>query len=178
VDPEDVVERLDAVVEPSAEPENAVLTDNSRVVRWAGPVFALFSIILLPWIVYLAVTLPSRQISSHYDVAWTGFDVILLVSLAGTAYFALRRSMYLSTTATATAVLLIVDAWFDVTTTPSNQVLQSIVLAILIELPLAAVCLWLSYHTEHLAERRIVLLLGRRRRGTGPGDPAAVPRPR
>lgn len=165
VDPEDMVDRLDTLVEPSADPENAVLTDNSRVVRWTGPMFALFSVILLPWIVYLAVTLPSRQISSHYDVAWAGFDVILLVSLASTAYFALRRSRYLATAATATAVLLIVDAWFDVMTTPSNQVLQSIVLAILIELPLAAVCLWLSYHTQQLAERRIVLLLHGRRRG-------------
>ena len=164
-DPEDIVDRLDTLVEPSGEPENAVLTDDSRVVRWTGPLFALFSVILLPWIVYLAVTLPSRQISSHYDVAWAGFDIILLVALASTAYFALRRSRYLSTAATATAVLLIVDAWFDVMTTPSDQVLESIILAIFIELPLAAVCLWLSYHTHQLTERRIVLLL--RRRGHG-----------
>jgi hypothetical protein len=39
-------------------------------------------------------------------------------------------------------------------------------LAISIELPLASVCLWLSYHTHQLAERRIVLLLRRRRRGS------------
>jgi hypothetical protein len=116
-----VADRLDTLVEPSGEPENAVLTDDSRVVRWTGPLFALFSVILLPWIIYLAATLPSRQISSHYDVAWAGFDIILLVALASTAYFALRR---------------------------------------------AAVCLWLSYHTHQLAERRIVLLLRRRRRGT------------
>jgi hypothetical protein len=165
-DPEDVVDRLDTLVEPSGEPENAVLTDDSRFVRWTGPLFALFSVILLPWIIYLAATLPSRQISSHYDVAWAGFDVILLVTLASTAYFALRRSRYLSTATTATAVLLIVDAWFNVMTAPSNQVLESIVLAIFVELPLAAVCLWLSYHTHQLAERRIGLLLRRRRHGT------------
>jgi hypothetical protein len=34
-----------------------------------------------------------------------------------------------------------------------------VALAVLVELPLAAVCVWLSYHTQHLAERRIVLLL-------------------
>src|ERR1022692_224440 len=32
----------------------------------------------------------------------------------------LRRSRYLSTAATATATLLVVDAWFDVMTTPSR----------------------------------------------------------
>jgi hypothetical protein len=31
----------------------------------------------------------------------------------------------------------------------------------LIELPLASVCVWLSYHTQQLAERRVVLLLRR-----------------
>ena len=93
---------------------------------------------------------------------------MLLVALAATAYFALRRSRYLSTAASAAAVLLIVDAWFDVLTTPPGQRLQSILLAAAVELPLASVCLWLSYHTQQLAERRIVLLL-RRQRHTSPG---------
>jgi len=163
-DPEDVIGRIDALVPAAAEPENAVLTDQTRIVRWAGPCFALFSIVLLPWTVYLGATLPSRQLSPHYDVAWTGFDVILLAALASTAYFALRRSRFLATAATATAALLTVDAWFDVMTTPGPQRVQSILLAALVELPLAAVCLWLSHHTEQLAERRIMLLLRRRQR--------------
>ena len=138
--------------------------DDARVVRWTGPLFALFSLILLPWTIYLGASLPSRQESPHYDVAWTGFDVILLVGLAATAYFALRRSRYLAISAAATGALLVVDAWFDVMTTPGNQVAQSIVLAAAVELPLAAVCLWLSLHTEHLAERgsRCCWRLGRR----------------
>jgi hypothetical protein len=160
-DPENLVGRLDALVAASAEPENAVLTDESRAVRWAGPMFALFSVIMLPWTWYLAATLPSRQLSPNYDVAWAGFDVMLLVALAGTAYFALRRSRYLSAAASAAAVMLVVDAWFDVVTTPPGQRLESIALAVLVELPLACVCVWLSHHTHQLAERRIVLLLRR-----------------
>ena len=80
-----------------------MLVDNARVVKWAGPAFALFSLILLPWTVYLAYSLPSRQVSADYGVAWAGFDVILLAALAGTGYFALRRSRYLATAATASA---------------------------------------------------------------------------
>ena len=114
--PAEVLNRIDALVERAPEPENKVLIDEARVVRWAGPLFALFSLILLPWTVYLGETLPSRQLSPNYDTAWAGFDVILVMALASTAYFALRRSRYLSTAATATATLLVVDAWFDVLT--------------------------------------------------------------
>ena len=131
----------------------------------AGPLFSLLAVILLPWTVYLGITLPSRQESPHYDVAWVGFDLFLLALLAGTAYCALRRSRYLSTVAGATAALLLTDAWFDCMTTPGAQLWQSLTLCFLVELPLAGLCLWLSYHTHQIAERRILLLRRRRRRG-------------
>jgi hypothetical protein len=98
---EDPLDKLDQLVDVAPEPENAVLTDNARVVRWTGPMFALFAVILLPWTVYLGLTLPTRQVSPNYDAAWAGFDVLLLGSLAATAYAALRRSRYLSTVAAA-----------------------------------------------------------------------------
>jgi hypothetical protein len=163
-DPEDLVARLDDLVPPAPEPENAVLTDNSRIVRWTGPLFGLFSLILLPWIAHIAVSLPARQLSPNFDIAWAGFDVLLFAGLASTAYFALRRSRYLSTAAAATATLLVVDAWFDCMTTPGDARVESIILCFVIELPLAAVCLWLSYHTHQIAERRIRLMLRQRPR--------------
>jgi hypothetical protein len=158
LDPEDPIAKLDKLVEPAPEPENAVLVDESRVVRWTGPLFALFSVILLPWVVYIGLTLPARQLAPNYDIAWAGFDIMLAGGLATTAYFALRRSRYLSTAAASTATLLLVDAWFDCMTTPGSSRWESIALCFLIELPLAGVCLWLSYHTHQIAERRILLL--------------------
>lgn len=163
------MDRLDALVPAAPEPENTVLTDDARAVRWTGPLFAVFALVMVPWTVYIGESLPRRQLSPHYDVSWAGFDVMLLAALAGTAYFALRRSRYLSMAATATAVLLVVDAWFDLMTTPSSQIVQSIVLAAVVELPLAAMCIWLSLHTQDLTERRIVLLM--RRRGGAPRRP-------
>jgi hypothetical protein len=163
-DAEGMTEKLDRLVEPAREPENAVLTDNARVVRWAGPAFALFSLILLPWIAYLAYALPSRQVSADYNIAWAGFDGLLLVALASTGYFALRRSRYLATAAAAAATLLVVDAWFDVMTSLPGQRVEPVALAALVELPLASVCVWLSLHTQQLAERRLVLLLRRGRK--------------
>jgi|HubBroStandDraft_2_1064218.scaffolds.fasta_scaffold13326_1 hypothetical protein len=160
---DELVSRLDRLVDPAPEPENAVLTDDARIVRWAGPMFALFAAALLPWIVYIGLTLPARQLSPNFDIAWSGFDVMLFVALASTGYYALRRSRYLSTAAGVTSALLIVDAWFDVMTTPGAQRAESILLCAVVELPLAAVCLWLSHHTHQIAERRILLL--QRRRG-------------
>lgn len=144
-----------------------MLADDVRLVRWAGPAFVLFSVILLPWTIYLGFSLPSRQLSPHYDIAWVGFDVFLMAALASTGYFALRRSAFLALTAAATATLLVVDAWFDNMTSPRRQLPGAIISAVFIELPLAALCAWLSYHTQHLEEQRIVLLLGRGPMGGG-----------
>ncbi|HLH82053.1 MAG TPA: hypothetical protein VKV38_02210 [Trebonia sp.] len=146
------------MVKSADDPDDAVLADTSRVVRWAGPAFALLSLVLIPWTVYLGFSLPDRQVSRHYNIAWVGFDVMEMVALGATGYFAIRHSRYLAVTAAAAATLLVVDAWFDVLTSPRNQILQAILLAALIELPLAALCAWLSYHTEHLAERKLTLL--------------------
>jgi hypothetical protein len=185
-EPEAISGKLDELVAPVGEPENAVFVDNARLVRWAGPAFALFSLALLPWTAYLAYSLPSRQVSPHYAIAWAGFDVILLLVLAGTAYFALRRSRYLATAAASAATLLVVDAWFDITTSPlGGQLMEAIVLAALVELPLASLCVWLSHHTQQLCERRILLLLprdprrarpGRRARSASRGGSAGPPR--
>ena len=134
------------------------IRDKFEVSRWAGPAFLLCSVVLIPWTAYLALSLPSRQVSSHYNVAWVGFDVLLLVTLGATGFFALRRSRYLALTSASAATLLVVDAWFDVLTSPGRQVIGSIVLAVVIELPLAGMCAWLSYQTEHLAQRTFSVL--------------------
>jgi hypothetical protein len=173
-DPDDVVAKLDGLVPVADEPENAVLTDSARIVRWAGPLFALLSVGLLPWIAYIAISLPARQLSPNYDIAWAGFDVLLFTGLASTASFAFRRSRYLSSAATATATILIVDAWFDVMTSPSRELPQALVLCIVVELPLAALCFWLSHHTLALTQRRIVLIARRQGHMHG-GRPSDTP---
>ena len=65
--------------------------DESVVNRWVAPAFLLCSAVLIPWIVYLGFSLPSRQVSVHYDAAWVGFDVFELIALSATGYLALRR---------------------------------------------------------------------------------------
>ena len=121
---------------------------------WAAPLFGLLAVLLIPWIVYLGLALPERATSSHWDVAWVGFDAMEFIVLALTGWLARRRSTWVEMTATAAAVMLVVDAWFDVVTANGGwNLAQAIVLGVGIELPLAAVSLWIARHAE-LVRRR------------------------
>jgi len=103
------------------------------------------AVVLLPWIVFLAETLPKRQYDRHYRAAWVGFDVILVWAIIRTAYLAFRVDPRVTFTATATAVLLFVDAWFDVTTSANrSQFLEALTLALLVEIPAALFSLYLA----------------------------------
>lgn len=104
--------------------------------------FALAAVVLLPWIVLLAVTLPSTHRAERWDVAWVGFDAMLALLLLAVAITAWRRSTWLEGTASAAATLLFVDAWFDVLTSSTQAELVTAILeALAVELPLAVVCL-------------------------------------
>jgi hypothetical protein len=115
------------------------------IARWIMPVYALLAVAIVPWILWLAWSLPERSVSAHYRLAWVGFDVLLCGALARTAYLAWRRSPFLVNVASATAALLVVDAWFDVTTSPGgHDLLVSTMLALVVELPLAVLSLLLA----------------------------------
>ncbi len=119
------------------------------------------ALLTLPWICYLAVTLPYREVTVHYRAAWVGFDAGLVMALALTGFHAWRGSQRLAIAASATATMLLVDAWFDVMTTPGRDWYVSVLLATFVEVPLAMVCLWLALHTDELVERRIAYLARR-----------------
>jgi len=116
---------------------------------WAAPLYLVLAVLLIPWIVYLGLALPERATSSHWDVAWVGFDAMEFAALALTGWFAYLRSTWIEVAATAAAVLLLVDAWFDVTTANGGwDLTQALILGVGIELPLAALSLWLARHAE------------------------------
>ena len=123
--------------------------------RWVAPVFAVLGAATLPWTAYLALTLPSHANSHHYRLAWVGFDVMLVVILLLTAYFAWRGRPLVGLFAAITATMLVLDAWFDVTTSSPADRPSAILSAVLIELPLAAVCGWIVQHVDQVVERRL-----------------------
>lgn len=100
------------------------------------------AIALLPWTIVVNAALPSRAIVSHWDTAWTGFDIALGAVLLSTALAARRNAPAAAKLATAGATLLICDAWFDIlTAATSAERLTAMIEAAVAELPLAALCL-------------------------------------
>ena len=121
---------------------------------WVSRVFVLLGVCLLPWTVLLALTLPARHGTTHYGLAWTGFDVALAIALLGTGIAAARRAAWLQGVAAAAATLLICDAWFDIlSSTSRNELFTALTLAVFVELPVAAACLFVAHHAEEAALR-------------------------
>ncbi len=157
-----------------------ILSGDGRTARWAGPAFGALAVVLAAWIVVLAFTLPSRAVLAHQDVVWVGFDVGLLVGLVATAWAALRRNRFLSMSAAATAALLLMDAWFDVVGSGTHgEAQQALAMAVLVELPLSALCWWIALHAQAMAEQRVAWLVWGRReaehRGHDHADETAGP---
>ncbi|HWG28623.1 hypothetical protein [Actinospica sp.] len=120
-------------------------TRRERAARQIGRLYFAFAVVLVPWVVYLAVSLPRRAVSLHYRSTWVGFDIGLIIVLAWIGVCAWRRDPRIVLSAAAGGTLLCADAWFDVTTSaPGSAHVQAIVSALLLELPCAALCFLLA----------------------------------
>jgi hypothetical protein len=120
---------------------------------WTAPALLACAVVLVPWIALLFATLPRHYVANHWDVAWGGFDIGLGIALATTAVLVARRSPYAEVTATITGTLLVCDAWFDILTSRgASDVAQAVASALLIELPLAALCFWMARNLAQAVE--------------------------
>ncbi|MCB0881266.1 MAG: hypothetical protein KDC33_03490 [Thermoleophilia bacterium] len=129
-------------LDPDGEPK---LTPRVPLGGWLPGVFVAMAVAMVPWSVYLAITLPERYRSHNYDVAWSGFDAGLAVVLALTGIGLYRRSEWTQAAAVSAATFLLIDAWFDVMTSqPGRDRAGSVAAAALLEVPLAALCLLLA----------------------------------
>jgi hypothetical protein len=125
--------------------------DGAVVPRWVALGFLVLTIGLVPWTIWLFLSLPDDHLAQNWALAWGGFDVALGVALALTALSLLSRSPWAGISAAVTGTLLICDAWFDITTSRgTDERLQAIALAVVVELPLAAVCFWIARNIERV----------------------------
>jgi hypothetical protein len=121
----------------------------TRLRHWVIAVFTAIGLGMLPWTIWLSASLKPHHETEHWDLAWSGFDTGLAIAFLLTAFAAWRRSPWVGALAAATGTLLVTDAWFDVSLeSHSDELRQAIMLAVLAELPLAAVCFWIAYRTE------------------------------
>ncbi|MEU1198248.1 hypothetical protein ABZ446_18700 [Streptomyces sp. NPDC005813] len=109
------------------------------------------ALVLVPWTVLLGLTLPSDYRVHAWRATWVGFDVLLLTALTTTAVLAKRRHRAVVIPALASAVLLVCDAWFDVSLSLGTPaVWGSLAFAVCAELPMAA----FLFHRTHALLRR------------------------
>jgi glucose-6-phosphate-specific signal transduction histidine kinase len=97
--------------------------------------------LLVPWTLYLAVTLPRHYSAHHYWLGWVGFDLALVAVLAVTGVSLARGKPALSRYAAVAATMLVMDAWFDVLNAATRtDFLVAALTGALFELPLAYLC--------------------------------------
>ncbi|MGI5457411.1 hypothetical protein ACQEWB_30455 [Streptomyces sp. CA-249302] len=118
--------------------------------RWSLVLLGAAAVLLVPWMVVLGLTLPADTEVRHWSVAWIGLDVLMAAGCAATALLGLRGDPRARLTASATAAVAVLDAWFDMTTAQPGTELTQAVACALAEAVLAAVCIRLA-----VVERRV-----------------------
>jgi hypothetical protein len=124
-----------------------------RLVLMTGAVVGL-----IPWIVYLALTLPDKYVTYNWTATWVGFDILLLSFIVTTVILGFLRRQLLILTAFTTGVLLVCDAWFDVMTAAPADTWLSVLTAGLAEVPLAIVLISGALRILRLTATRLWLL--------------------
>jgi len=116
------------------------------------------SVAMIPWLVYLAMTLPENYVAHNWPATWVGFDILLVGFMLATAVFGYLRRQVLLFAAFTSGVLLICDAWFDLMTAGPDDVWLSVVTALLIEVPLAIFMISGAQRIMRLTMMRLWLL--------------------
>jgi hypothetical protein len=113
---------------------------------------------LIPWIVYLAATLPEKYVAHNWTATWVGFDVLLVMFMTATAVLGYLRRQLLILAAFTTGVLLVCDAWFDLMTAAPADKWVSVLTATLGELPLSILLISGALRILRLTAARLWLL--------------------
>ena len=104
------------------------------------------AVLLIPWIAELATTLPDQHSAHQWRLAWSGFDVALTIVFAVTAFVGWRRRQITITALTVLGVLLLCDAWFDLTLSwGTSEQTASILTALFAEIPVAILAFLLAH---------------------------------
>lgn len=121
--------------------------------KWTLRVVGAAAVLLVPWMVVLAVTLPGSTQVDNWPLAWIGLDALMAAGCATTALLGLRGDPRARLTASATASVAVLDAWFDITTAQAGSALIQALLCAVAEAALAAACVALALSKGRAARR-------------------------
>jgi hypothetical protein len=149
----DLISRLEQPLSEVVDPEFL-----ARVRRIRLTLLTAGSVAMVPWLGYLAVTLPDNYVAHNWVLTWIGFDILLVGFMLATLVLGYLRRQLLVFTAFTTGVLMICDAWFDLMTAGPRDVRLSVLTALLIELPLAVFMIISAVRIMRLTLMRLWLL--------------------
>jgi hypothetical protein len=136
------------------ERDEPLVPELSWIRRRALPILILVALSLLPWTIWLTLTLPSRHVSEHWDAAWVGFDTAEILGLTATVIGIYRRAVWVQVTASLAGTLLLADAWFDILLSGGGEKLWiAVVQAVVAEVPLAGLCFWIALDLSRFLAR-------------------------
>ena len=116
----------------------------SRRAQIVSLFFLVGVVVLVPWTVFLGLTLPPRYDADHWRLLWTGFDAALITVLLLAAWAAWYRRQILAAIAMVAGTLLFCDAWFDMVTSFGHRdQWLTMVTGFGVELPLGVFFFWL-----------------------------------
>lgn len=122
--------------------------------QWLGRGLIAAGIGMIPWLVVLAISLPASAHAEHWSMAWVGLDGAEGLALLATGLLLIRRDDRCSLTAAVAATLVLIDAWFDVTTaTPGVAEITALAMAACIEVPVSLLCAALAVRSFPAAGR-------------------------
>ena len=117
--------------------------------KWTLIALGTAAVVLVPWMVVLALTLPARAEVRNWSLAWIGLDVLMAAGCAATALLGLRGDARMRLTASATASVAVLDAWFDITTAQPGSALAQALACAVAEAGLAYACTVLAVTDRH-----------------------------
>jgi hypothetical protein len=88
----------------------------SRRAQFISLFFLVAAVALIPWTVFLGLSLPPKYNAGHWRFLWTGFDAGLIGVLFLAAWAAWYRRQILAAISVVAGTLLVCDAWFDMVT--------------------------------------------------------------
>jgi len=97
----DLVQRLKRPLDEVFPPPMARRMRRNRLTLMVGG-----AIVLIPWTVHLAFTLPTNDVARNWPATWIGFDRLLIAFMATTAVLGWLRRQVVVLAAFTTGVLL------------------------------------------------------------------------
>jgi hypothetical protein len=127
------------------------------VPRWAAWVIIAAGLAMFPRLVLLS---PEGTQIGGRSVAWIGFGLVLSALVVRTGWLALRGREHMELSAAAAGTLLVAAVWFQVIMSGArSEVELAAAFAVLAELPLAGVCLWIAGRAEFRRVERARIMI-------------------